>query len=82
MSTQIFLVEGMSCKNCKAHVENGIKTIHGVEEVVADYVTGHVKVRGDHVDVQMIKTAGRTKAGYRFKGSDKSTVPGSDLWLS
>ena len=81
MSTQIFLVEGMSCKNCKGHVENGIKTIHGVEEVVADFVTGHVKVSGDHVDVQMIKSAVE-KAGYRFKGSDKSTVPGSDLWLS
>ncbi len=81
MSTQIFLVEGMSCKNCKAHVENGIKTIHGVEEVVADFVTGHVKVRGDHIDVQMIKSAVE-KAGYRFKGSDKSTAPGSDLWLS
>ncbi|MCL6100885.1 MAG: heavy-metal-associated domain-containing protein [Bacteroidetes bacterium] len=81
MSTQIFLVEGMSCKNCKAHVESGIKTIPGVEEVVADHVTGHVKVKGDHFDAEMIKSAVE-KAGYRFKGTDKSTSPGSDLWLS
>ena len=81
MSTQIFLVEGMSCKNCKAHVESGIKTIHGVEEVVADHITGHVKVKGDHFDVEMIKSAVE-KAGYRFKGTDKSVTPGSDLWLS
>lgn len=81
MSTQIFLVEGMSCKNCKAHVENGIKTIHGVEEVVADHITGHVKVKGDHFNVEMIKSAVE-KAGYRFKGTDNSASPGSDLWLS
>jgi copper chaperone CopZ len=71
----------MSCKNCKTHVENGIKTIHGVEEVVADHITGHVKVKGDHLDVEMIKSAVE-KAGYRFKGTDKSVTPGSDLWLS
>ena len=81
MSIQMFLVEGMSCKNCKAHVENKIKTIQGVEEVVADHVTGHVKVVGDHLNVDLIKAAVE-RAGYRFKGTDKSTVPGSDLWLS
>jgi len=81
MSTQIFLVEGMSCKNCKAHVEKGIKTVDGIEEVVADHLTGQVKVTGNEVDVENIKAAVE-KAGYRFMGSDKSSAPGSDLWLS
>ena len=81
MSIQMFLVEGMSCKNCKAHVESKIKNIEGVEEVVADHVTGHVKVKGDHLNVDLIKLAVE-RAGYRFKGTDKATVPGSDLWLS
>ena len=80
MSTQIFLVEGMTCKNCKAHVENGIKIIQGIEEVDADNVTGHVKVKGDPINEDMIRSAVE-KAGYRFKGEDKSSVLGSDIWV-
>lgn len=80
MAVQIFIVEGMSCKNCKAHVENGIKTVAGVEEVIADHVTGQVKVKGEHIDEENIRSAVQ-KAGYRFKGSDKSALPGSDHWL-
>lgn len=81
MSTHIFLVEGMTCKNCKAHVENGIKTIAGIEEVIADHQTGQVKVQGSHVDAEQIRSAVE-KAGYRFKGTDRSSLPGSDHWLS
>ena len=81
MSTQIFIVEGMSCKNCKAHVEKGIRMVEGIEEVIADHLTGQVKVTGNTINSEDIKVAVE-KAGYRFKGTDKSSEPGSDLWLS
>jgi copper chaperone CopZ len=81
MPTQIFLVEGMTCKNCKAHVENRIKKIPGIEEVDADNVTGLVKVNGDTINEDMIRSAVE-HAGYRFKGTDKTSAPGSDIWLS
>ena len=81
MPVKIYLVEGMTCKNCKAHVENRIKGISGVEEVIADHLTGFVTVEGAHVQDEMIKTAVEN-AGYRFRGSAKSSAPGSDLWLS
>ena len=81
MSTQIFLVEGMTCKNCKTHVENGIKKIGGIEEVEADNVTGLVKVKGDPINEDQIRLAVE-KSGYRFKGADKKSSPGSDIWLS
>lgn len=81
MSTHLFIVEGMSCKNCKAHVERGIRTVSGVEEVLADHVTGQVHVTGNHLNVEQIRTAVE-KAGYRFKGEDKAPGPGSDLWIS
>ena len=81
MSTQIFIVEGMSCRNCKAHVENGIKNITGVEEVVADHVTGQVIVKGDHLNEEKIKIAVE-KTGYRFVGADITALPGSEHWLS
>lgn len=81
MPAKIYLVEGMTCKNCKAHVENGIKVIAGVDDVVADHITGLVTVDGTQVHDEMIKTAVEN-AGYLFRGSAKSSVPGSDLWLS
>jgi len=81
MPAKIYLVEGMTCKNCKAHVENGIKGISGIEEVVADHLTGLVTVDGVQVHDEEIKTAVEN-AGYLFRGSAKSLVPGSDLWLS
>ena len=80
MSTQVFLVEGMSCKNCKTHVETGIKNVNGVEEVVANHVTGQVVVKGDHINEDKIKTAVE-ETGYRFKGAEKMATPGSEHWL-
>jgi copper chaperone CopZ len=81
MSSKIFLVKGMTCKNCKAHVENGLKDLQGVDEVNADLLTGLVTVKGNHVSDELVKSAVE-KAGYRFMGSDKSGTPGSDHWLS
>lgn len=80
MPTKIFLVEGMKCKNCTSHVEKEIKLIQGIQDAVADYTTGHLSVKGDHVSEEMIKLAVE-KAGYRYKGVTKSS-PGSDLWVS
>jgi copper chaperone CopZ len=80
MSAKIFLVEGMKCKNCSSHVEKEIKQIQGIKDVEADFTTGQVSVKVDHVNEEMIKLAVE-KAGYRFKGATKSS-PGSDLWLS
>ncbi|MCK9414011.1 MAG: heavy-metal-associated domain-containing protein [Prolixibacteraceae bacterium] len=80
MSAKIFLVEGMKCKNCTAHVEREIKQIQGVEDAVADFTSGHVSVKGDQVGEEKIRLAVE-KAGYRFKGATKSS-PGSDLWVS
>lgn len=81
MSAKIFLVEGMKCKNCVAHVEKGIRALEGVEGVVADYVTGRVTVTGNPMNEELIKLAVE-KSGYRFLGAAKSAAPGSDLWLS
>lgn len=80
MSSKIFLVEGMTCKNCKAHVENGLKGIQGVDEVNADLLTGLVTVKGNYVNDDLIKSAVE-HAGYRFKGSEKTGTPGSEHWL-
>jgi len=81
MSVKIFLVEGMTCKHCKARVEKGIEEIPGVEAVSADIQTGRVSIEGHSVTTEMVKFAVE-EAGYRFKGVAGGVAPGSDLWLS
>jgi len=81
MSAKIFMVEGMKCKNCVAHVEKGIQALEGVEGVVADHMTGRVTVTGEGLSDEKIKLAVE-KSGYRFQGPAKPGTPGSDLWVS
>jgi len=64
---QIFKVDGMSCENCKAHVERKISEIEGVDEVAVDLAAGEVSVSGQHISNDVIKNAVE-KAGYIFKG--------------
>ena len=44
MKETIIKVEGMVCNGCENRVQNALKNIDGVENVVADYTTGIVKV--------------------------------------
>lgn len=44
MKEFIIKVEGMVCGGCENRVQNAVKTIDGVEEVVASYQEGTVKV--------------------------------------
>ena len=62
-----FKVEGMSCNNCKAHVEREILEINGIDEVSTDLTTGEVTVSGNNINANEIKEAVE-KAGYLFIG--------------
>ena len=44
MKETIIKVEGMVCNGCENRVQNALKTIEGVETVVADHTTGTVTV--------------------------------------
>jgi len=67
MGVEKYKVEGMTCKNCKAHVEKDVMKIDGVDEVVADFNTGEVSVSGENYDVEKVRLAVEG-AGYDFKG--------------
>jgi copper chaperone len=45
MSTEL-KVEGMSCNNCKAHVEKALKAVAGVEKVEVFLQEGRASVQG------------------------------------
>ncbi len=44
MKETIIKVEGMVCNGCENRVQNALKNIDGVEDVVANHTTGTVKV--------------------------------------
>ena len=56
MKELIFNVEGMVCNGCENRVHNALKTIDGVEEVIANHENGTVKVTlNKEVDEKTIK---------------------------
>jgi len=44
MKETIIKVEGMVCTGCENRVQNALKTIEGIESVVANHKEGTVKV--------------------------------------
>lgn len=62
-----FNVEGMTCVKCKAKVENGILTIPGVSQVVADNENDIVTISGSDITTEVIQQK-ISELGYDFKG--------------
>ena len=81
MVIKTYIVDGMTCKNCKAHVENGIMSISGVDEVIADLSNGQVRVSGNEIDNLKIKQSVE-ESGYIYKGEAHNAARSSDVWLS
>ncbi len=55
MKEIILKVEGIECQGCENRIQNAVKTIEGVEKVVASHENGTVVVNADEVDVEEIK---------------------------
>ncbi len=56
MKEIIIKVEGMVCNGCENRVQNALKNIEGVENVVANHITGTVTVTSKNdVDESTIK---------------------------
>lgn len=56
MKETIIKVEGMVCNGCENRVQNALKTIDGVEKVVANHTNGTVTVTsGNEVKEDVIK---------------------------
>jgi len=81
MTIKTFIVEGMTCKNCKAHVEKSINEIAGVDDVIVDLANGQVRVSGDEIDNLKVKESVE-ELGYIFKGESHNASRSSDVWFS
>ncbi|MBN1926544.1 MAG: permease [Prolixibacteraceae bacterium] len=67
MSFIKYKVEGMTCKNCKAHVERAVSEVQGVSHALADHVNGELTVTGENINHENIRIAVK-KAGYTYAG--------------
>jgi copper chaperone CopZ len=81
MAIKTYIVEGMTCKNCKAHVEKSLNEIAGIEDVIADLANGQVRVSGDEIDNLKVQQSVE-EMGYIFKGEAQNIARNSDNWLS
>lgn len=56
MKEMIIKVEGMVCNGCENRVQNALKTINGVENVVANHTEGTVTVTSNNeVKIDILK---------------------------
>lgn len=82
MAVKTFIIEGMTCKNCKSYIEKSIKTISGVDDVIADLANCQVRVSGEEVDNLLVKQLVE-ESGYYFKGEiHHHSAKSSDVWFS
>jgi uncharacterized membrane protein YraQ (UPF0718 family)/copper chaperone CopZ len=63
----VFAVEGMTCKHCKANVENGLGQMDVVNEVLADPEQNLVTIQAENLNESLVKET-IEKLGYQFKG--------------
>ena len=64
--TSRFVVSGMTCSHCVAHVKEAVADCEGVRSVEVNLSGGEVVVQGENCDVENIFAA-VTKLGYKIK---------------
>lgn len=60
-------VDGMTCNHCKMNVEKAIRSVEGIESVVADPGSGEVAITGIEPDMEKIRFKVED-IGYDYKG--------------
>ena len=62
-----YRVEGMTCDHCKAKVEQGLKDMQGVSEVMVDRANNLVSIQAESVTENRIRATVES-LGYKFSG--------------
>ena len=68
METKTFAVSGMKCEHCKAHVEEALKALEGVDKAEASLGAQSVEVAYDEASVtpEQLKQAVEQSGRYRM----------------
>jgi copper chaperone len=68
MTTESFLVEGMSCGHCAASVTREVSGVAGVTDVAVDLPSGTVTVTAEQPIAESVLAAAVAEAGYTLAG--------------
>lgn len=55
MKEIVLKVKGMACGGCENRIQNAIKNMEGIEEVVANHKEGTVTIVAKEIDINVIK---------------------------
>ena len=67
MKNMKIIVKGMTCSHCEATIENGIRSLEGIESAKADQVSERVDLTGEHIDLDRIREKVEG-LGYKYGG--------------
>ncbi len=67
MKKTIIKVEGMVCNGCENRVQNALKTIEGVENVVADHTKGIVTIESNEEVTENVMKEKIEDIGFEVK---------------
>jgi len=67
MKETIIEVEGMVCNGCENRVQNALKTIEGIEKVVANYKNGTVAITSKEEITEEIMKEKIKDIGFKVK---------------
>lgn len=67
MAEKTVKVSGMTCNHCKANVQNNLSAIEGIENIEIDLESGKVKMSGDDIDLDAVKSKVES-IGYHYDG--------------
>lgn len=67
MKETIIKIEGMVCTGCENRVQNALKTIEGVEKVVANHTNGTVTVTAKEEVEESIMKEKMEDIGFKVK---------------
>ncbi|MCE5336984.1 MAG: heavy metal translocating P-type ATPase, partial [Desulfobacteraceae bacterium] len=77
MAKSTIAIEGLSCAACVRRVEQGVKSLHGVEEAVVNLATSRAAVKYDSSEVDVSAIRERIEElgyGARVEAPEESTV--------
>ena len=68
MKKKKFVITGMTCSACSAHVENSVKKLPGTDKVSVNLLTSTPILEYDGDDAIIIETVRRARYGAYTKG--------------
>lgn len=75
MSEVTISVGGMTCSGCEGSVVRALSLLDGVTEVVADHVSGAVRIIGEDLPDRAAFSAAVEGAGYDMVPEGKKPLP-------